>query len=141
MNSCAFCSIVEGVEVASMVYSDDKIMAFLDIQPVNPGHVLIVPRVHAAQLSELDPETGGHMFKVAMRVAAAVRRSGVKCEGVSLHLADGEAASQEILHVHLHVIPRFRGDGFGFRFGPDYSIKRSRLELDEIAENIRKAMP
>ncbi len=141
MSNCVFCRIIDGVEAASVVYSDDKVMAFLDIQPVNPGHVLVVPRVHAAQLSELDPETGGHMFKTAMRIAAAVRRSGVRCEGVSLHLADGEAASQEILHVHLHVIPRFKGDGFGFRFGPNYGANRSRPELDGIAENIRNGMP
>lgn len=141
MSNCVFCRIIDGVEAASVVYSDDKVMAFLDIQPVNPGHVLVVPRVHAAQLSELDPETGGYMFKTAMRIAAAVRGSGVRCEGVSLHLADGEAASQEILHVHLHVIPRFKGDGFGFRFGPNYGAKRSRPELDGIAENIRNAMP
>jgi len=81
------------------------------------------------------------MFKTAMHIAATVRRSGVKCEGVSLHLADGEAASPEILHVHLHVIPRFKGDGFGFRFGPNYGARRSRPELDDIAENSRKAVP
>jgi len=57
MDNCVFCSIIDGVEAASVVYSDDRVMAFLDIQPVNPGHVLVVPRVHAAQLSELDPET------------------------------------------------------------------------------------
>lgn len=140
MDDCVFCRIVKGVEPASMVYSDEKIMAFMDIQPVNPGHVLVIPKIHAAQLSELDPELGAYMFKVAMRVAGALRQSSVKCEGVNLLLADGEAASQDIFHVHLHVIPRFRGDGFGMKFGSNYGVKPNRKELDEVAERIRASM-
>ncbi|RLI44895.1 HIT family protein [Candidatus Bathyarchaeota archaeon] len=140
MEDCVFCRIVKGTEPASIVYGDEKVMAFMDIQPVNPGHVLIIPKTHVAQLSELNPELGAYMFKVAMRVADALRQSGVKCEGVNLHLADGEAASQEIFHVHLHVIPRFRGDGFRIKFGPSYGVKPDRKELDEIAERIRASM-
>ena len=140
MEDCVFCRIVKGTEPASIVYGDEKVMAFMDIQPVNPGHVLIIPKTHVAQLSELNPELGAYMFKVAMRVADALRQSSVKCEGVNLHLADGEAASQEIFHVHLHVIPRFRGDGFGMQFGPSYGVKPDRKELDEIAERIRASM-
>ena len=87
-------------------------MAFLDVQPVNPGHTLVIPKTHAKDLSELKPEVGGQMFKAAMVVAGYLRRSGLKCEGVIFFLADGEAAFQEVFHVHLHVIPRFRGDGF-----------------------------
>jgi histidine triad (HIT) family protein len=112
----------------------------MDIQPVNPGHVLVIPRAHVADLSELDEETGGHMFKVAVRISKALRRSGLRCEGVSLHLADGKAAFQEVFHVHLHVIPRFRGDGFGLKFGPDYGLRPSKEELDMTADKIRAAM-
>jgi histidine triad (HIT) family protein len=140
MDDCAFCKIVRGVVPASVVYSDEKVMAFLDIQPVNFGHVLVIPRVHAKGLSEIDPEVGGQMFKVAMVVAEGLRKSGVKCEGVSLFLADGEAAFQDVFHVHLHVIPRFRGDGFGLRFGPSYGMKPERKELDTVAEQIRRAI-
>lgn len=140
MGECIFCNIAKSIEPASVVYSDEKVMAFLDVQPVNPGHVLIIPKVHAAQLSELQEETGGHMFKIAMRVAAALRRSGIRCEGINLHLADGEAASQDVFHVHLHVIPRFRGDGFGIRFGSRYGFRPKREELDKTALKIRAAM-
>lgn len=100
--------------------------------------ILDVPRAHAKELSELDPEVGGQMFKVAMVVAEGLRKSGVKCEGVSLFLADGETAFQEIAHVHLHVIPRFRGDGFGLKFGPSYGIIPERKEMDTIVDQIRK---
>lgn len=140
MDDCIFCRIVKGVESASIVYSDERIMAFMDIQPVNPGHVLVIPKTHAAQLSELDPELGAYMFKVAMRVAGALRQSGVKCEGINLLLADGKAASQDIFHVHLHLVPRFRGDGFGMRLGPNYGVKPNRKELGEVAERIRASM-
>ena len=135
---CVFCDIVRGKAPASVVYADDSAMAFMDIRPVNPGHLLVVPRAHATYLADLDVETGGHLFRVGMNLAAAVRRSGVRCEGVDLFLADGEAAGQEILHVHLHIIPRFAGDGFGFRFGPDYFKRPERLALDAVAESIRE---
>jgi histidine triad (HIT) family protein len=77
---------------------------------------------------------------VAHRVAAALRASGVRCEGVNLFLADGEAAMQEVPHVHLHVFPRWRGDGFGLRFGPDYKHKPPRAALETVASQIRAAL-
>ncbi len=112
----------------------------MDIQPVNPGHVLVVPNRHATFLADLDEDTAAHMFRVGQRLAAALRRSGVRCEAVNLFLADGEAAGQEVWHVHLHVIPRYRGDGFGLRFGPGYGARPPRPELDEVARWIGDAL-
>ena len=66
-----------------------------------------------------------------------MRQSGVRCEGVDLFLADGEAAGQEVFHVHWHIIPRYSGDGFGFRFGPEYENLPPRAELDRVASSIR----
>jgi len=137
---CVFCDIVRGDAPSSMVYADEVVMAFMDIQPVNPGHLLVVPRTHAAYLGELDPETGGRMFQVGMMLAEAVRCSGVRCEGVNLFLADGEAAGQEVFHVHLHIIPRSYGDGFGFRFAPDYFDLPDRSTLDEVAHRIQQVL-
>jgi histidine triad (HIT) family protein len=112
----------------------------MDIQPVNPGHVLVVSNRHAADLGELKEEEGAQIFRVAQRLAAALRQSGVKSEGVNFFLADGEAAMQEVFHVHLHVIPRYEGDGFGLKLPPDYAQKPSRKELNEVAEKIRNAL-
>jgi len=140
MEDCTFCRIIKGVAPASIAYFDEKVIAIMDIQPVNPGHVLIIPKVHAGRLSELGEETGAHMFKIAMRIAEALRRSDIKCEGINLFLADGEAGGQDIFHVHLHVIPRFRGDDFKIRFGPNYGSRPEREELDRIGEKIREAM-
>ena len=140
MNTCVFCDILAGKHPSSIIFRDDLCCAFMDIQPVNPGHVLVVPAGHASCLAELDEESGAHMFRVAQRIAKAIRNSGVKCEGINLFLADGEAAGQDVFHVHLHVLPRYTGDGFGFRFGPEYGNRPSRAELDGIAGNIRRAL-
>jgi histidine triad (HIT) family protein len=140
MENCVFCKITRGQAIAEIVYSDEKILALMDIQPVNPGHVLVVPKVHVSGLSDLDEETGGQMFKVAMRVAKGIKKSGLKCEGVNLLLSDGKAAFQEIFHVHLHVIPRFNGDGFGIRFGRQYGVRPEQRGLEEIAQKIKEAM-
>lgn len=139
MIDCVFCRIVQGEAPASIVYADEVAKAFMDIQPVNPGHLLVVPNTHASSLSELPEHTGGHLFVVAQRVAAALRESGLRCEGVNLFLADGEAAFQDVFHVHLHVLPRYVGDGFGQRFGPHYGRRPSRAELDDVAQKIRMA--
>jgi len=139
MPDCVFCEILAGGLPSSMVYQDEQCSAFLDIQPVNPGHLLIVPNRHAAFLAEMDTETGAQMFRVAQRLAQALRRSEIGCEGVNLFWADGEAAMQEIFHVHLHVFSRYRGDGFGLKFGPAYFQKPPRTELDAVAKKIRNA--
>ena len=140
MTGCIFCDILGGNAPASIIYRNHFCTALLDIQPVNPGHLLIVPNRHATHLADLLPETGGQMFRVAQQVAAALRQSGARCEGVNLFVADGRAAGQDVFHVHLHVIPRYAGDGFGFRFGPVYGARPPRAELDRLAEQIRHAL-
>jgi histidine triad (HIT) family protein len=138
--NCVFCDILAGKRPASVVLRDDACWALLDIRPVNPGHVLVIPTTHASGLAELDEESGAHMFKVAQRVAGALRRSGLRCEGINFFLADGRVAGQEVFHVHLHVIPRYTGDGFGLRFGPHYGQRPARAELDRIADQIQDSL-
>lgn len=135
---CIFCEILAGRGPASFVYRDSLVAAFLDIQPVNPGHILVVPLQHAASLAGLDPETGAQLFRAGQALSGALRRSGLRCEGVNFLLADGETAGQEVAHVHLHVFPRYPGDGFRLKFRPEYySSRPARADLDEIAEKIR----
>jgi diadenosine tetraphosphate (Ap4A) HIT family hydrolase len=141
---CIFCEILAGKAEASFVYRNEAVAAFMDIQPVNPGHVLVVPVRHAAMLSELNEEDGMQMFRVAQRAAAAVRAAsklpstGVKCEGVNFFLADGRAAGQEVWHVHLHVFPRFTGDGHHMRFSPNYFKPSTRQDIEQTAEKLRE---
>jgi len=140
MSNCTFCDILAGKLPSSILFRDDVCCAFMDIQPVNPGHVLVIPTRHASSLAELDEESGARMFRTAQRIARAVKRSGIKCEGINLFLADGAVAGQEVFHVHLHVVPRYAGDGFGLRFGPDYGNRPGRAALDEMADKIRTVL-
>jgi histidine triad (HIT) family protein len=137
---CVFCKLLSGELEVSLVHQDDLCAAFMDIQPVNPGHVLVVPNRHAAHLADLREEEGAQMFRVAQRVAAALRKSSVECEGVNFFLAVGEAAGQEVFHAHLHIFPRYRGDGFALVFPPTYSQRPERKELDEITRQVKNAL-
>lgn len=132
-----FGDIVAGRAEASRVYEDDDVVAFLDIRPMTPGHLLVVPKVAARSLAELDPVVGGKLFQVAQQLAGALRASEVGCAGVNFFLADGVTAGQEVFHVHLHVIPRTPGDGFGLRARP---TNPRRADLDYLASSIRGAL-
>jgi len=140
MESCVFCKIVKRQIPSSTVCSDEKTLAFMDIQPVNDGHVLVIPKTHAERLSGLDADTACQMFKAALKLSDALRKSGLKCEGINLFLADGEVAGQEVPHVHLHIIPRFEGDSFKMSFGHHYGRHPDREELEATAEKIRKQL-
>jgi len=137
---CIFCDIVAGRALASIVYRDERVCAFMDIRPVNPGHLLVVPVTHASHLAALEPDTGARMFRVGQRLAAAIRSSGAPCEGINFFLADGEAAGQEVFHVHLHVFPRYAGDGFGLHYGPGYDVLPDRSALEAMASAVRGAL-
>ena len=84
---------------------------------------------------ELDDEIWTHVCAVAKRIELALRRCGVRCEGINLFLADGEAASQTVPHIHLHVMPRFAGDSF--KIAADWTARPSREELDQVAARVR----
>jgi len=137
MSDCVFCDIVKRECPASIFYEDDAVLGFMTIGPITTGHSMIIPKSHVVYLAELDEETGKHLFTVSQRVAAAIRKSGVKCEGVNLFLADGEAAFQEVFHLHMHVFPRYKGDSF--KLDADWDVKPPRKELDEVASQIKAA--
>lgn len=140
MSDCPFCNIVAGDLPGSFVYQDEICSAIMDIQPINDGHLLVMPNEHIADLTSIPPEMASHIFLIAQKLALAVRQSGVQCEGINLFLADGKAAMQEVPHFHLHIIPRFQDDGFGFHFSPRYAELPTREELDANAFHIRQAL-
>jgi len=139
-DDCVFCRLISGQLEASLVYEDRRTVALMDIQPVTSGHMLVMPRSHSSSLADLDADDGAQIFRVAQLAAAALRHSGLRCQGVNLLLADGAAAGQEVFHVHVHVFPRFEGDGFGLRLPADSEI-RPRAELDATASALREAWP
>ena len=134
MSECVFCDLVAGEGEASVVYEDERVLGFMDLHPVNPGHVLLVPKEHATSMAEGDEETGAHVFTTAMRMQQAIRASGIRCEGINVFVADGEAAFQDVFHFHLHVIPRFDGDPFTIH--ADWR-EAPRADLDRVAADIR----
>ena len=95
------------------------------------------PKEHVPYFDDLDPEVGAHLFQVTQKLARAIRQSGLRCEGINLFLADGEAAFQEIFHFHLHVFPRYEGDSF--KLVADWDSHPPREELDHNAGLIRAA--
>jgi histidine triad (HIT) family protein len=135
--ACPFCQIIAGRLPSSQLYADDLVVAFMDIRPVNTGHLLVVPRAHAVSLAELAEDAGAAMFVTGQRLARAIRGSGLPCDGINFFLADGAAAGQEVWHVHLHLIPRFAGDGFRLSIS---FLSPERADLDATAERIRGAL-
>lgn len=94
---------------ASIVYEDDTVLAFLDIKPINKGHTLVIPKVHARNVFDIESETFGHMMKVAKNIAAAIKEA-CGADGVNISMNNEAAAGQDVFHAHVHVIPRFTGD-------------------------------
>ena len=136
--ACIFCRIVEGREKASFVAQGSDAVAFLDLHPINEGHTLVVTRKHAPSIGEVDEVAAVAMWSLARRVAAGLRVSGLRCEAINFFLEDGAAAGQEVFHSHLHVIPRWLGDGFAIQFPPHYGAAADRKTLDDIAARLRK---
>lgn len=135
-SNCIFCKIIEKTQPSSLVYEDELSIAFLDIHPVNEGHVLVVPKRHSSSIIDLPEDEAAHLLKVGSRILKRLRQSGIKCAGANLILSDGPVAGQEVLHTHLHVIPRFQGDGKSFVQSHHTSQVYSRDKLDQIAAKI-----
>lgn len=135
---CVFCRIIKRELPASFIYEDDICISFLDIHPMTEGHVLIIPKDHRMRFTQLDEATAAHMFKVGHKILTAIEKSEIKNEGANIFLSDGPVAGQDVMHTHLHIGPRKKGDGqkVGFlHLEPD---EVSRSILDEVALKITK---
>ena len=106
---CVFCDIVAGTAPASLVHEDELTLAFVDLRQANPGHVLVIPKAHVSDVRYLDPATGAALMQSVSRVTRAVGRAFPN-NGLSLWHSIGEAAFQEVPHLHIHVHPRLIGD-------------------------------
>ncbi|MEU9247256.1 HIT family protein [Streptomyces sp. NPDC048385] len=135
--ACTFCGIVSGRVRASRVYEDVQVLSFMDIHPAAPGDLLVIPKAHAAALEDIDQTLTAHLFQVVHLLVRGLRRSGLPCEGVNLFLADGEAADQTVLHLHVHVFPRTTDDRFRLQVR---WLERSRADLDDDAAHIRAGL-
>jgi len=133
--TCPFCAIVAGAEPAHVVLDDDVAIAFLDQRPVFPGHVLVIPRDHFETLLDLPVDLLGPLFERVQRVAAAVEQ-GLGADGS--FVATNNRVSQSVAHLHVHVVPRHRGDGLRGFFWPRRKYQPG--EAEDIAARLREAL-
>src|SRR3546814_485794 len=110
-DGCIFCQIASGAAPASIVYADDLTLAFIDLRQFHRGHTLVIPRMHFADIRELDERTGAAVMATVVKITAAIGKAFPN-EGLSLWHSIGPAASQEVPHLHIHVHPRLHGDDF-----------------------------
>ena len=135
MSDCLFCKIIKGEIPCQKVYEDGDVFAFLDIQPVNVGHTLVVPKAHFANCGETPDEALAAVMSVAKRVgAAALKVTGA--QGYNVGINCGAVAGQVIMHTHVHVMPRFEGDGLAH--WPKKTV--SKEEMEKAAAGIAAAL-
>lgn len=111
MGNCLFCKIVSNEIPSTKVYEDDYVLAFLDIHPVNIGHTLVVPKAHHTNIYDTPDETLAHIIAVAKKLSIAIKET-LSADGINIEMNNDPAAGQIIFHTHLHIVPRFEGDGF-----------------------------
>jgi histidine triad (HIT) family protein len=139
-SSCIFCQIISNRLEANFVYRDTVSSAFLDIHPINPGHILIVPNDHCERFYDLRSDTAEHIFGIARNIYAAMKKAPIRCEGANIFLSDGQIAGQEVPHSHLHIAPRFENDGHKPGFSHSDPDVANREELDRIAKQLSDSL-
>lgn len=135
MSDCIFCKIIAGEIPSTTVYEDDYTKAILDVNPAARGHVIVLPKAHAANIFEIDDDSLSKAMCVAKKIAAALK-AAYNCDGVNILQNNGEAAGQTVFHLHIHVIPRFEGDEVAMGWKPGAMPK----DMDKIADEIKAAI-
>lgn len=136
---CVFCRIIAGEEMVSIVHEDDRSLAFMDIQPASPGHVLVVSREHHADLFDVPQDLAAHCLKVAKELAPGIRRA-TGAAAINLFSANGQAGGQDVLHFHLHLIPVQEGEEFDLQLPKEDAPVPSRSQLNVMATRISRAV-
>ncbi|HET7275557.1 MAG TPA: HIT domain-containing protein [Longimicrobiaceae bacterium] len=132
---CVYCRIIGGDEMVSIIYEDDNVIAFLDIQPLYPGHVLVLPKEHYKNLFYVPDELAAHTFETARRIIPGLRKA-TGCRAINLFSPNGADGGQDVFHFHLHLIPVPQGSPFPLQLpNPDADVP-SRSQLDVMATRI-----
>lgn len=134
--NCIFCRIADGDIPSTTVYEDDSFTVIMDLSPATRGHALIIPKDHMDDIFEMDEKTAGKLFKLAVRIAKAMKKA-LKCDGLNIVQNNGAIAGQTVRHFHLHLIPRYEGDGQSILWTPG---EASDEERERAAQDIREAM-
>jgi histidine triad (HIT) family protein len=134
---CEFCAIARGEDrPVEVVCEDMNWLAFFPLEPATPGHTLVIPRAHIVNLWDAEPRLGAELMQAVIRVGRAID-TALRPEGMNLITSAGAAAEQTVFHLHLHVVPRWRRDGFGQIWPTDGKFEDA--DLDNVASRIREA--
>lgn len=137
--NCVFCRIIGGDEMVSVIHEDDEIIAFLDIQPLHPGHVLVVPKTHYKNLFYVPEDLSARTFAFARRLLPGLRKA-TGCRAVNLFSANGADGGQDVFHFHLHLIPVPQGAPFPLLLPDEGAPVPSRSQLDVMAAHITRCV-
>lgn len=136
MDGCIFCKIAAGEIPSTTVYEDEDLRVIADISPANLGHLLILPKVHAKDLTELPAETACKVMLTAQKAVKAMQ-AGLNPDGINVLQNNGEAAGQTVMHYHMHIIPRYQGDSVQIGWKPMQGLSD---QVAEAANKVRKAL-
>lgn len=128
MENCIFCKIAQGEIPSATLYEDEDFRVILDLGPASKGHALILPKVHAANLYELPDELASKALVLAKKMAAKMTEA-LQCDGFNLVQNNGECAGQTVFHFHIHLIPRYKGDGVGISWKPGTLSEEDKEEI------------
>lgn len=137
--ACVFCQIIAGDLPSHTVYENESVLAIMDLRQANPGHVLVIPKLHVPMIYELPADIGADIMACVIEMSKAVK-DAFDAEGMSIWQSNGECAGQEVPHVHFHVHPRKPGDGL-LRVYPERLVNPSQGVLMEYADRIRLRIP
>lgn len=135
-DDCIFCKIAAGEISSATVYEDDDFRAILDLGPAAKGHTLVIPKSHSDNLLSVEPDTAAKALKVISRTANAIKEA-LGCDGINVVQNNGEAAGQTVMHLHFHIIPRYKNDSVNIGWQP---MKPSNEELAATADLIKEKM-
>lgn len=134
MSDCIFCKIVAGDIPCEKICEDEYTFAFLDLNPVNPGHTLVLPKEHSSNMFDISEESAERVIATAQKISMALQKSGA--DGVNIISNNGTEAGQIVFHTHFHVIPRLKNDGYIHWHGKPYAED----EMKQTGEKIRNAL-
>ena len=135
-DDCIFCKIAAGEIPSETVYEDDDFRAILDLGPAAKGHTLVIPKSHSDNLLSVEPDTAAKALKVISKTANAIKEA-LGCDGINVVQNNGEAAGQTVMHLHFHIIPRYKNDSVNIGWQP---MKPSNEELAATADLIKEKM-
>ena len=134
---CLFCKIINGEIPCTKVYENEKVLSFMDISPMNDGHMLVIPKNHGATIIELSEMDFLEVMSVTKKVAEAVNKA-LNPDGINILQLNGEAANQVVPHLHVHIVPRWDGDGLAIsKWVP---VQGDMEQIGQIADKIKKAI-